>query len=419
MNTIFTKRLAMLVLLTLVASVFSSALAQSRSIVVSPRSIIVNPAPSFEVDVSVNKDPSGQATPSYQPGEAITISVSVTQDSYVYLFNVRSNGEVTQILPNELDDFGRSNFLRAGETKTFPPSNANYRFTVDRPLGLDKVIAVASRNPLSTRELVSFEADPNFASRTYSGDDFTRQLSIVIEPIAPENWVTDTALFYVGSIPATPTFGTIRVDSSPQGADVFVDGRFVGTTPVSYGARAGTREVVIEASGFESFRRVVDLAGGGTVTISTGLNAIRRTGTVSFTSSPSGAEVFVDGQRIGVTPTGDVALDEGNYQAQYRLAGFQETDVSFSVVGGRAQTVNTSLASLQGDLVIDTNVRGARVFINGTSYGNLQTGRGSVDDLPSGTHQLTVVADGYNTFLTDFIIRGGRTTELSIDLVRR
>ncbi|MEM6429045.1 MAG: DUF4384 domain-containing protein, partial [Deinococcota bacterium] len=359
MNNIFAKRLAMLVVLALVSSVF----AQGRSIVVSPKSIIVNPAPSFEVDVFVNKDASGEATPSYQPGEAITITVSVTQDSYVYLFNVRSNGEVTQILPNELDDFGRSNFLRAGETKTFPPSNANYRFTVDRPLGLDKVIAVASRNPLSTRELVSFEADPNFASRTYAGEDFARQLSIVIEPIAPENWVADTALFYVGSTPPTPSFGTIRVDSSPQGADVFVDGRFVGTTPVSYGARAGTREVVIEASGYESFSRVVDLAGGGTVTISTGLSAILRTGTVSFTSSPSGAEVFVDGQLVGVTPTGNISLEEGNYQARYRLAGYQETDVGFSVVGGRSQAVNTSLAGLQGDLVIDTNVRGARVFI--------------------------------------------------------
>lgn len=45
----------MLVILTLVSSVF----AQGRSIVVSPKSIIVNPAPSFEVDVFVNKDSSG------------------------------------------------------------------------------------------------------------------------------------------------------------------------------------------------------------------------------------------------------------------------------------------------------------------------------------------------------------------------
>ncbi|MEM7738951.1 MAG: hypothetical protein AAF267_24575, partial [Deinococcota bacterium] len=56
MNNIFTKRLAMLVILTLVSSVF----AQGRSIVVSPKSIIVNPAPSFEVDVFVNKDDSSK-----------------------------------------------------------------------------------------------------------------------------------------------------------------------------------------------------------------------------------------------------------------------------------------------------------------------------------------------------------------------
>jgi hypothetical protein len=398
----------------------SLAVGQSRSIVVSPRSIIVNPNPSFDVDVYVNKDPSGEGTPSYNPGESISITVQPTQDSYIYLFNVRSNGEVTQILPNELDDAGRSNFVRGGQAKTFPPSGANYRFTVDRPLGLDKVIAVASRDQLSTRELVNFEADPNFASRNYSGDeDFARALSIVVEPISQNNWVTDTALFYVGSQPPTPTFGTIQVNSNPSGADVFVDGRFVGTTPVSYGARAGSREVSIELSGYETFRRVVDLNGGGTATISTDLRAIRRTGTVSFASSPSGAEVFLNGRSLGTTPTGSITLDEGSYEARYVLPGFQETSVSFSVSGGQTQTVSTELASLRGDLIVDTNVRGARVFINGTSYGTLQTGRGSVDDLPAGTHQLTVVADGFNTVVTDFIIRGGRTTELSVDLVSR
>lgn len=410
------KYLFMLSLLALI----SFAAGQSRSIVVSPRSIIVNPSPSFDVEVSVDKDSSGNNIPSYDPGDPISITVRPTQDSYIYLFNVRSNGEVTQILPNELDDAGRSNFVRGGQAKTFPPSGANYRFTVDRPLGLDKVIAVASRNQLSTRELVNFEADPNFASRTYSGDeDFARALSIVIEPISQDNWVTDTALFYVGSQPPTPTFGTIQVNSNPSGADVFVDGRFVGTTPVSYGARAGNREVVIELSGYETFSRVVDLRGGGTASISTDLRPIRRTGTVSFTSTPSGAEVFLNGRSLGTTPTGSVTLDEGSYEARYSLPGYQETTVSFSVSGGQTQTVSTELTSLRGSLVVDTNVRGARVFINGTSYGTLQTGRGSVDDLPTGTHQLTVVADGYNTVVTDFIIRGGRTTELSIDLVLR
>jgi archaellum component FlaG (FlaF/FlaG flagellin family) len=282
------------------------------------------------------------------------------------------------------------------------------------------VIAVASRNQLSTRELVNFEADPNFASSNYGGDeDFARALSIVIEPIAQNSWVTDTALFYVGSQPPTPTFGTIQVNSNPSGADVFVDGRFVGTTPVNYGARAGSREVLIELSGYETFSRVVNLGGGSTATISTDLLAIRRTGMVSFTSTPNGAEVFLNGRSIGTTPTGSVTLDEGSYDVRYVLLGYQETNVNFTVSGGQTQTVSTELSSLRGSLIVDTNVRGVRLFINGTSYGTLQTGRGSVDDLPAGTHQLTVVGDGFNTVVTDFIIRGGRTTELSIDLVTR
>src|SRR5690625_2070226 len=135
----------------MVLSLFTAALAQN--VIINPQGIVVNPEPSFEVDVRLNRD---GATPSYQIGENISISTTVSADSWVYLFNVRSDGEVVQILPNELDEEGRNNYLRAGQTKTFPPPGARYSFAVSGPTGLDKVIAVASRNQLSTSTLASF-----------------------------------------------------------------------------------------------------------------------------------------------------------------------------------------------------------------------------------------------------------------------
>jgi hypothetical protein len=196
------------------ALLIPAAFAQPR-ITVSPQAIVVNPVPTFSVEVFVDKDSSGGGSPSYNIGEAISIGVRVSEASYVYVFNVRSTGEIVQILPNRYDQDGQNNYLQAGETKYFPPRGARYAFNVDGPNGLDKVIAVASRTQLDTSQLASFSSG-NFATSNIGQDGFAQTFSIVVTPIAQEDWVTDTALFYVGSqavaVPApqpTPQAGTV------------------------------------------------------------------------------------------------------------------------------------------------------------------------------------------------------------------
>lgn len=76
----------------------SVAAAQAR---ITPQSIIVNPAPAdLKVQVWVDRDQSGNGTPNYAVGDRIRIYTSVTDDAYVYLFNVNPDGSVDQILPN-------------------------------------------------------------------------------------------------------------------------------------------------------------------------------------------------------------------------------------------------------------------------------------------------------------------------------
>ncbi len=192
-----------IVLFVLVAAL-STVLAQPN-ITISPQTIVVNPVPTFSAEVFVDKDPSGAASPSYQIGERISIGVRVSEAAYVYVFNVRSTGEIIQILPNRYDADGQNNYLQAGETKYFPPSGARYAFNVDGPNGLDKVIAVASRSQLDTRQLADFSGTGNFATSSIGQDGFAQTFSIVVTPIPQEDWVTDTALFYVGSQAVAPT----------------------------------------------------------------------------------------------------------------------------------------------------------------------------------------------------------------------
>lgn len=410
-------------LLTLLFASFVAlaAFASAQNVVISPQSIVVNPLPAFDVEVWVDKDTSGEARPTYQIGASIRIGVRVSEDAYIYLFSVKSNGEITQILPNRLDQAGENNFLRAGEIKYFPPEGARYVFEVDGPRGLDKVIALASKQPLNTSQLAQFQANGQLASSSMGEESFAQTLSIIVRPLPQNDWVTDTALFYVGGSPPAPIYGTLDLNSTPSGAAVYVDGQFVGYTPVRYGTGAGQHTIEFQLDGYETVRRAVNVGGGQTVSVSANLSPVQRTGTATFDSQPRGAEVIVDGTVVGITPTGPITFAVGNYQAQFRLPGYNSIAVNFTVNRNTNQLVSVDLRPQAGTLIINANVGGARVFLNGTEYGRIPSGSGQliVNDLPSGDYQLTLVAPGFNSVIEGFQIRGGQTTSVSVRQTQR
>lgn len=414
------KKLSRVLFALLFGALLSAVAAQPR-IVISPQSIVVNPVPSFDVEVFTDRDNSGDQTPVYNIGDNISIGVRPSEDAYIYLFNVRSNGVVDQILPNRLDADGENNFVRGGQTKLFPPQGARYNFQVDGPRGLDKVIAVASKTQLDTSQLAQFRGEEDFASSNLSESGFADTLSIIVRPIGQEQWVTDTALFYVGQRPSAPVFGRLNITSSPNRAEAYVDGQFVGFTPVRFGTRSGQHTVEVRLDGYETFNTTVNVQGGRSNPVNANLQPVRRTGTVSFNSNPSGAQVSVDGQSYGSTPTGAITLNAGSYQARFSLGGYDDAVVNFTVNAGSNQTVNATLQSRQGSLNVRANVGGAQVFVNGQQVGTVPNGTGllNVPNLPSGSHELVVIAPGFRTFLSEFQIDGGRTTEVRVSQSRR
>jgi len=373
-----------------------------------------NPAPDFNVSVSLNKDQSGNGRPVYQLGENVQISVRVSQSAYVYLFDVKPSGEITQILPNHYDQQGRDNHLRAGETRTFPPPNSRYSFSIAPPNGLSKVIAVASKQQLDTSQLAQFQSGQSFASSNIGQQGFVQGFAIVVEPVPQQDWVTDTALYYVGNQPQTPAFGNLNIDSSPRQAQVFVDGDFVGYTPTDYGTHPGRHDIRITKDGYEAFQTSVNLRPGDTQSINANLRPVRQTGSVSFDSNPRGANVYLDGNFVGSTPIGRMNVDSGSHTVRFSLGGYQDAHVSFNLGNGESRQINVSLTQAMGTLHIRDNVGGAIAYVDGNQVGTIANGSGllTVPNLQPGQHELTLVAPGYHSYVSSFTIQAGQTTSL-------
>jgi serine protease Do len=123
--------------------------------------------------------------------------------------------------------------------------------------------------------------------------------------------------------------GSVSLTSNPSGADIEVDGVFVGTTPADLPIGSGERTVRITKNGFSSFERKVRIVAGAKQSISADLESKQKTeiaasqhpvavpapayetasagapetlGAVFFMSDPSGADVYVDDAFVGKSP---------------------------------------------------------------------------------------------------------------------
>lgn len=62
--------------------------------------------------------------------------------------------------------------------------------------------------------------------------------------------------------PAAPAMASVLVESTPPGADIEVDGSFVGNTPSTVSVAPGEHEIVVKKKGFGDWSRKLNVTGG-------------------------------------------------------------------------------------------------------------------------------------------------------------
>jgi hypothetical protein len=203
--------------------------------------------------------------------------------------------------------------------------------------------------------------------------------------------------------------GTLLVQSSLAGVEVLVDGRHSGRTPLTMELKPGRYTLEMRAAGATKVVPV-EISPGVQTTQSVKWPQISRVGKLKVTTSPTGAEILVDGKPRGTSPLTIDDLPVGSHTVVARgESGTVRTQVTIT----EEDVAEVDLGIFSGWLTVFAPVE-VRVFDAGKLLGTSIDGKMLIS---AGTHQLELVnkALGYRDSRT-VEIEPGRNTVLSVQV---
>lgn len=213
----------------------------------------------------------------------------------------------------------------------------------------------------------------------------------------------------------SPHVAVLAVDSDPPGATVYLDREDLGPrgeTPRRLGLLPGRYRVIVRRPGHEAATASdVEVREGAVTGLS--LKLVPILGRVRVEGA-NGAEIRVDdeaGPVLARAPA-TLSLPPGPHRLFITRPGALPADLNVEVVARRQLVVRPRLAPRTGTLLVATDLRDARVSVDGRTTGFTPT----VVTLPVGRHVVRVTLPGFREVVRTVDVENAKETRLELEL---
>lgn len=288
-----------------------------------------------------------------------------------------------------------------------------------RPAEPEGIDAFASEESLAEPEVFEAPArvtDAKPAASTRSGNAAT--------------WVVAAALLtgagaagywaWAQGVPASPVPGSLTVQTTPPGLQVMVDGKPVGTAPVTLSLPPGEYQIALSASDGRQRQFTVALAPGASVIrdveLAPAAPAAVLTGGLRVETEPPRQVVLVDGIERGVSPVTVTDLTPGQHDVVVRTAGGnlrrtiavrEGETVSLVVSGSAVPALRAGWVTFESPIPLELRENGR--VVGTTAVDRLM--------LPAGDHEIEMVNESLGFRATQRIaIVAERTTSVPVQV---
>ena len=223
--------------------------------------------------------------------------------------------------------------------------------------------------------------------------------------------------------PSIAQTGNIFVNSNPSGASAILDNGYDQlTTPGTFTAViTGWHNVQVSKPGYQLYSTSIQVRPGETSNVYATLVPVTQPGSISVSSNPVSASLYVDTIYQGLTNqiVGNLAV--GPHTVTLKKSGYQDYSQTATVNNAQTTYLSITLTPLSspttGDLDVTSSPSGASVYVNGDYQGETSSsGPLYVTGLSPGTYTTVLKKSGYQDYTTTTKIVAGTTAKVSAAL---
>jgi len=208
-----------------------------------------------------------------------------------------------------------------------------------------------------------------------------------------------------------PAWADVEISSRPAGAEVSVDGRSIGLTPIKAELLQGEHSIVLSLQAYKPVVLQQKITAGSALQLED-IELPPADGRLVLQSTPSAATINVDGNFLGVTPA-TLTLSSGQpHRLQLSKPGYRNAEQEVTLSPEEEQARSVKLLPEYGTLFITSSPADARLVLDGKAAGEASRRL----RLTTQPHKLEFSKPGYVTQRITVTPRAGVSRNLDVRL---
>jgi hypothetical protein len=206
--------------------------------------------------------------------------------------------------------------------------------------------------------------------------------------------------------------GEVFIFSNPSGGDIYIDGKFKGKTNTLIKLKPGDYRIQVTKTGYYGHHKDVTVPSGRQISLDFHLME-QGSGSLLITTSPPGAQVFLNGELFGQTPLEKKYLKAASHSLLIIKDGYKSLTENISIAKGETLKLNFNLSSVWGTLKILTEPDQTTIYFDGEFLGH---GPGVFRNIPVGWHRIKVIHKNYHEWTGKLNLKPEEEKEIRIKL---
>ncbi len=185
----------------------------------------------------------------------------------------------------------------------------------------------------------------------------------------------------------------VSIESTPTGADVWIDGEKLGVTPYITDLQTGEYHLELLHTDYIPYEKDFVVVANEDLTLPIA-ELYSSPSHLLVTSTPAKAIVSIAGENKGVTPVTLRLNPNTEHTITLSKPGFKPSQQNVTLKVGEQQNLSTKLEAILGTLILNVEPEDSEVFINGKFVGN-----GSLKlSLPSTSQRVEIRKSGFEVY---------------------